>query len=162
MESISSRPSVQRVREALERAGLSAEILVLDETSRTAAEAASALGIAVGQIAASIVFRLPDDRPLLFITSGRHRVNVEVVARQLGLATLHRADADYVKTWSGFSIGGVAPIGWVTTPGITLIDEALSEYEIVWAASGHPHAVYSTTYAELIACTGASPMIVGD
>ncbi|CAM8630935.1 hypothetical protein MCEMAH2_00578 [Candidatus Planktophila dulcis] len=60
------------------------------------------------------------------------------------------------------AIGGVSPIGWISTPEMTLIDEALNDYEIVWAASGHPHAVYPTSYAELIACTGATPMVVGD
>ena len=60
------------------------------------------------------------------------------------------------------TIGGVSPIGWITTPEITLIDQALNDYEIVWAASGHPHAVYPTSYTELIACTGATPMVVGE
>ncbi|MSY68542.1 MAG: YbaK/EbsC family protein, partial [Actinobacteria bacterium] len=63
---------------------------------------------------------------------------------------------------SGYSIGGVSPLGWITHPELILIDEALNDYEVVWAASGHPHAVYPTSYAELIACTGATPMVVGD
>jgi prolyl-tRNA editing enzyme YbaK/EbsC (Cys-tRNA(Pro) deacylase) len=75
---------------------------------------------------------------------------------------LHRVDADYVKEKSGFSIGGVSPLGWISKPEIILIDEALNDYEVVWAAAGHPHAVYPTTYAELIQCTDAKPMIVGE
>jgi len=95
------------------------------------------------------------------ITSGRHRVDTDLVAKNLGVEKLHRADADFVKNASGFSIGGVAPLGWLTKATI-LIDEALSDYEVVWAAAGHPHAVYPSTYTELITCTGAQPMIVGD
>ena len=118
-------------------------------------------GIEVGQIASSLIFKLPDDSPLLIITSGRHRVDTELVAKNLGIEKLGRVDADYVKEKSGFSIGGVAPIGWVS-PATILIDQALNDYEVVWAAAGHPHAVYPTTFAELIECTGAQQMIVGD
>jgi prolyl-tRNA editing enzyme YbaK/EbsC (Cys-tRNA(Pro) deacylase) len=74
---------------------------------------------------------------------------------------LHRVDADYVKEKSGFSIGGVSPIGWLTQATI-VIDEALNDYDVVWAAAGHPHSVFPTTYAELIACTGARAMAVGE
>ena len=115
----------------------------------------------MGQIASSIIFKLGDGSPLLIITSGRHRVDTDLVAKNLGTAKLGRVDADYVKTQSGFSIGGVAPIGWLN-PATILIDQALGEYEVVWAAAGHPHAVYPTTYAELISCTGAKPMVVGE
>jgi len=75
---------------------------------------------------------------------------------------LHRADADFVRDSSGFAIGGVSPVGWINQPAVILIDEALNDYEVVWAAAGHPHAVYPTTYAELIDCTGAKPMVVGE
>jgi prolyl-tRNA editing enzyme YbaK/EbsC (Cys-tRNA(Pro) deacylase) len=135
---------------------------VLTETAKSAAEAAAGLGIEVGQIASSIIFKLPDNSPLLVITSGRHRVDTELVASKLGIEKLERVDADYVKENSGFSIGGVSPLGWISKPEIILIDEALSDYDVVWAAAGHPHAVYPTTYDELIQCTGAQPMIVGD
>jgi prolyl-tRNA editing enzyme YbaK/EbsC (Cys-tRNA(Pro) deacylase) len=83
------------------------------------------------------------------------------VAEKLGIAKLHRVDADYVKEKSGFSIGGVSPVGWIN-PATILIDEALNDYEVVWAAAGHPHSVYPTTFAELIQATGAKPMVVGD
>jgi prolyl-tRNA editing enzyme YbaK/EbsC (Cys-tRNA(Pro) deacylase) len=83
------------------------------------------------------------------------------VASNLGIEKLGRVDADYVKEQSGFSIGGVAPIGWVS-PATILIDQALNDYEVVWAAAGHPHAVYPTSFAELLAITSAKPMIVGE
>jgi prolyl-tRNA editing enzyme YbaK/EbsC (Cys-tRNA(Pro) deacylase) len=97
---------------------------------------------------------------LLIITSGRHRVDTDLVARTLGVEKLDRVDADYVKEKSGFSIGGVAPIGWVS-PATILIDLALNDYDVVWAAAGHPHVVYPTSFAELVTCTGAREMVVG-
>jgi prolyl-tRNA editing enzyme YbaK/EbsC (Cys-tRNA(Pro) deacylase) len=146
----------------METFSIKGEIKVLTETAKSAAEAAAGLGILVGQIASSIIFKLPDQSPLLVITSGRHRVDTELVASKLGVEKLERVDADYVKESSGFSIGGVSPLGWISKPEIILIDEALNDYDVVWAAAGHPHAVYPTTYAELIQCTGAQPMVVGD
>jgi prolyl-tRNA editing enzyme YbaK/EbsC (Cys-tRNA(Pro) deacylase) len=145
----------------LSNSGLTGEVNVLSDSARTAQEAATALGIEVGQIASSLIFKLPDGSPLLVITSGRHRVDTDLVAKNLGIEKLGRVDADYVKEKSGFSIGGVAPIGWVS-PATILIDQALNDYQVVWAAAGHPHAVYPTTFAELLECTGAKPMIVGD
>jgi prolyl-tRNA editing enzyme YbaK/EbsC (Cys-tRNA(Pro) deacylase) len=161
MENVLQNPSVQRVSARLRELGVEGEVHVLSDSARTAQEAADALGILVGQVASSIVFKLDDESPLLVITSGRHRVDTKLVAEKLGIAKLHRVDADYVKEKSGFSIGGVSPVGWVN-PATILIDEALNDYEVVWAAAGHPHSVYPTTYAELIKCTGAKPMVVGD
>jgi len=160
MENVLQNPSVQRVSAKLKELGVNGEVHVLSDSARTAQEAADALGILVGQVASSIVFKLDDESPLLVITSGRHRVDSKIVAEKLGVAKLHRVDADYVKEKSGFSIGGVSPVGWVN-PATILIDEALNDYEVVWAAAGHPHSVYPTTYAELIKCTGAKPMVVG-
>ena len=162
MDGILEKSAVKRVQQALLYNGVHGQIKVLADSARSAAEAAAALGIEVGQIASSIIFKLPDQSPLLVITSGRHRVDTELVARQLGEDKLDRVDADYVKEKSGFSIGGVSPLGWISKPEIILIDEALNDYDIVWAAAGHPHAVFPTTYSELIQCTGAQPMIVGD
>ena len=162
MENVLQNPSVQRVSARLKELGINGEVHVLSDSARTAQEAADALGILVGQVASSIVFKLDDESPLLVITSGRHRVDTKLVAEKLGTAKLHRVDADYVKEKSGFSIGGVSPLGWISKPEIILIDEALNDYDIVWAAAGHPHAVFPTTYSELIQCTGAQPMIVGD
>jgi len=162
MEKILENASVIRVQNFLTNAGLTSQIAALSDSARTAAEAAEALGIEVGQVASSIVFKLPNETPLLVITSGRHRVDTKLVASALGVEKLHRADADFVRDASGFAIGGVSPLGWISKPEIILIDEALSDYDVVWAAAGHPHAVYPTTYDELIQCTGAQPMIVGD
>ena len=162
MDGILEKAAVKRFKEAADSLGVKGEINILAETARTAIDAANGLGIEVGQIASSLIFKLPSGNPLLIITSGRHRVDTELVAKNLNIAELGRADANYVKEVSGYSVGGVSPIGWISTPEITLIDEALNDYEIVWAASGHPHAVYPTSYAELISCTNAKPMVVGD
>ena len=162
MDAVLEKSAVKRVQQALISNGASGQIKVLTDSARSTAEAAAALGIEVGQIASSIIFKLPDQSPLLVITSGRHRVDTELVARQLGEDKLDRVDADYVKEKSGFSIGGVAPIGWINQPKIVIIDQALNDYEVVWAAAGHPHAVYPTTYNELIKCTSARPLIVGE
>ena len=161
MEGVLEKSAVKRVNDALKINGISGQIKVLSESARSAAEAASALGIEVGQIASSIIFKLPNEAPLLVITSGRHRVDTELVAKELSVDNLARVDADYVKELSGFSIGGVAPLGWINPPAITLIDLALNDYEVVWAAAGHPHAVFPTSYEELLTCTGAKPMVVG-
>ena len=162
MDGILEKAAVKRFKEAAELLGITGEINVMAESARTAVDAANSLGIEVGQIASSLIFRLPSGNPLLIITSGRHRVDTALVAKNLGIAELGRADANYVKEVSGYSVGGVSPIGWMTKPEITVIDQALSDYDVVWAASGHPHAVYPTTYAELITCTGAQPMVVGE
>ena len=162
VEHILERASVKRAQEAMDRLNVSGRIHALSESARTSQEAADSLGVEVGQIASSLIFKLPSGGALLIITSGRHRVDTDLVAKNLDIPELGRADANYVKEVSGYSVGGVSPIGWITTPEITLIDEALNDYEIVWAASGHPHAVYPTSYTELIACTGATPMVVGE
>jgi len=161
MDGLLEKAAVKRVINALLEHGCAGEIKVLSDSARTAAEAAAALGIEVGQIASSLIFKLPDGSPLLVITSGRHRVDTDLVAKNLGIEKLGRVDADYVKEKSGFSIGGVAPIGWVS-PATILIDQALNDYEVVWAAAGHPHAVYPTSFAELLAITSAKPMVVGE
>ena len=161
MEGVKEKAAVKRVIAALSEQGLTGEVHVLSDSARTAQEAATALNIEVGQIASSLIFKLPDESPLLVITSGRHRVDTDLVAKKLGIEKLGRVDADYVKEKSGFSIGGVAPIGWVS-PATILIDKALNDYEVVWAAAGHPHAVYPTSFSELLECTGAKPMVVGD
>lgn len=161
MDGVLEKSAVKRVKQALISNRLSTEITVLTESARSAAEAASALGIEVGQIASSIIFKLSDQKPLLVITSGRHRVDTELVADKLGIDKLDRVDADYVKENSGFSIGGVAPIGWTNPPAIVIIDEALSEYEVVWAAAGHPHAVFPSSFNELKSMANATALVVG-
>ena len=162
MDGILEKAAVRRFIDAAQSLGVKGEVTILAETARTAIDAANGLGIEVGQIASSLIFTLPSGNPLLIITSGRHRVDTDLVAKNLGILELGRADANYVKEVSGYSVGGVSPLGWITKPEITVIDEALDDYEVVWAASGHPHAVFPTSYAELISCTGAKPMVVGD
>ena len=162
MDGILEKAAVKRFQEAATKLGVKGEVNILAETARTAIDAANGLGIEVGQIASSLIFKLPSGNPLLIITSGRHRVDTDLVAKNLGIAELGRADANYVKEVSGYSVGGVSPIGWTSQPEVTLIDQALNDYPVVWAASGHPHAVYPTSFDELIACTGATPMVVGD
>ena len=162
MDSILEKAAVKRAQAAFDKHGISGKIKILSDSARTAAEAAAGLGIEVGQIASSLVFKLPDDRSLLVITSGRHRVDTEMVAKLLQVPTLNRADADYVKEISGYSVGGVAPLGWINEPSITLIDEALNDYQVIWAAAGHPHAVFPTTYQELLQASGAKAARVGN
>jgi len=166
MDEILNRPAVRRVRAAIEANALPGEIKILSESAKTAIDAAKGLGIEVGQIASSLVFKLPDGSPLLVITSGRHRVDTDLVAKQLGISALARADADWVKSVSGFSVGGVAPIGWesedLSVRTTVIIDQALSEYEVIWAAAGHPHAVFPTSFDELRRITAAQALTVGD
>ena len=162
MDSILEKAAVKRAQAAFDKHGISGKIKILSDSARTAAEAAAGLGIEVGQIASSLVFKLPDDRSLLVITSGRHRVDTQMVADLLQIPALYRADADYVKEISGYSVGGVAPLGWVNEPSITLIDEALKDYQVIWAAAGHPHAVFPTTYQELLEASGAMAARVGN
>ncbi len=162
MDGILEKAAVKRFQEAAIKLGVKGEVNILAETARTAIDAANGLGIEVGQIASSLIFKLPSGNPLLIITSGRHRVDTDLVAKNLEIPELGRADANYVKEVSGYSVGGVSPIGWTSQPEVTLIDQALNDYPVVWAASGHPHAVYPTSFDELVACTGATPMVIGD
>jgi len=161
LDPILLRPAVERVRSALSSGASPGEIKLLESTARSSKEAADSLGIEVGQIAASIIFRLPNDSPVLVITSGRHRVDTDLITKHLGVAELLRADADYIKNISGFTIGGVSPVGWITSP-LSIIDVALNDYDVVWAAAGHPHAVYPTTFEELQRMTGSTPLVVGE
>ena len=162
MDGILEKAAVRRFIDAAHSLGIDGEIQVLSDSARTAIDAANSLGIEVGQIASSLIFKLPSGNPLLIITSGRHKVDTDLVAQNLNIEKLDRVDADFVKERSGYSIGGVSPLGWISKPEITLIDEALNDYDVVWAAAGHPHAVYPTSFAELARITSATPMIVGD
>lgn len=162
MDHILEKAPVKRVAAAMVERSIAGPINLLGESARTAQDAANALGIEVGQIASSLIFKTPDEKVILIITSGGHRVDTGLVAQHLAVTELLRVDANFVKEFSGFSIGGVSPLGWSNQPDITLIDEALDNYEVVWAAAGHPHAVYPTSFAELIRCTGATSLKVGE
>jgi prolyl-tRNA editing enzyme YbaK/EbsC (Cys-tRNA(Pro) deacylase) len=152
-------PNVVRVRQALRDAGATGEVRVLDDSARTAAEAAAALGVGIGQITNSLVFAA-DGAPLLVLTSGRHRVDTAKVAALVGVGKVGRADADFVRQHAGVAIGGVAPVGH-PEPLRTLVDTALADYDVVWAAAGHPHAVFPTSFDELLRIPGGTAADVG-
>ncbi len=154
-----SHPSVVRVTDRLAELGAAGSVKVLDGSARTAAQAAEQLGIEVAQIANSLVFSA-DGAPLLVLASGGHRVDTAKVAALVGAASVDRADADFVRSHTGFAIGGVAPVGHAE-PLRTLVDTALGQYDEVWAAAGHPHAVFPTTYDELLRLTGGTAADVG-
>ena len=125
-----------------------------------AAAAAAQLGCEVGAIANSLIFSA-DGAPLLVMTSGAHRVDVAKVATLTGVSAVERADARSVRAWTGQVIGGVGPVGH-PSPIRTLVDTWLDSYDVIWAAAGHPHAVFPTTYAELVRITGGTPAEVGE
>ncbi|HYJ77645.1 MAG TPA: YbaK/EbsC family protein [Actinomycetes bacterium] len=133
---------------------------VLDDSARTAAQAAEQLGVGIAQIANSLVFSA-DDAPLLVMASGGHRVDTAKVAALVGAQRVDRADADFVRTHTGFAIGGVAPVGH-PEPLRTLVDNDLAAFDEVWAAGGHPHTVFPTTYDELLRITGGTAADVGE
>ncbi|MCC6497954.1 MAG: YbaK/EbsC family protein [Propionibacteriaceae bacterium] len=144
---------VRRVAAKLAELGHPHEVVMLPVTGRTAADAASALGIELGQIAKSIVFRRrEDDAAVLVVTSGDLRVDEHKVSALVG--KVGRADADFVKAATGFSIGGVSPVAHSREP-VILIDTQLFRFEQVWAAAGHPYAVFPLSPAELVQLTGA-------
>lgn len=147
-------PAVDRVRRALQAHGLDPEIRWFPEAATTAPAAAAALGIPVGAIANSLVFTL-DGEPLLVLTSGAHRVDTGWLGQRLG-GTIGRASKDAVKRATGQVIGGVAPVGH-PSPVRTLVDVALAEYPVVWAAAGHAHTVFPTSFGELVRITGGEP-----
>ena len=154
----SQRPEgVQRVADFLQKAGHSHQPVMLDDAARTAQQAADALGVLLGQIAKSIIFRRKsDDAAVLVITSGDKRVDEAKVQALVceGTAKLGRADADFVKSKTGFTIGGVAPVAHLSPP-VTLLDQELFRFETIWAAAGHPHAVFEVTPAALQALSQA-------
>jgi prolyl-tRNA editing enzyme YbaK/EbsC (Cys-tRNA(Pro) deacylase) len=146
-----SHPSIQRVAEALAAAGATGVIRVLPDAAPTAAAAAEQLGCEVGAIANSLIFD-GDGVPVLILTSGAHRVDTGKVAAELGIAKLRRATPEFVREHTGQAIGGVAPVGH-PAPVRTLVDRTLATYDEVWAAGGIPHAVFPSTYDELLRIT---------
>lgn len=143
----------RRVTARLAELGHHSTPLMLPVTGRTAQDAAEALGIQLGQIAKSIVFRrVADDVAVLVVTSGDRRVDERKVTGLVG--TIGRADADFVKRSTGFSIGGVSPVAHASEP-VVLIDRELFRFEVIWAAAGHPYAVFPLTPGDLVRLTGA-------
>jgi prolyl-tRNA editing enzyme YbaK/EbsC (Cys-tRNA(Pro) deacylase) len=147
---ISLKPSVERVRQALRSMGLAPEVTEFSESTRTAAEAAVAIGTAVGQIAKSLVF-IAGCEPVLVIASGSNRVDVEKLHRLLGKKVI-RPDAESVRRTTGFSIGGVPPVGHEKRLR-TLVDEDLLNFTVVYAAAGSPNAVFAISPRELLRIT---------
>ena len=144
---------VQRVAAALQAKGHPHAPVMLDDAARTAQQAADALGIAVGQIAKSIIFRRKsDDAAVLVIASGDRRVDEKKVDAIVGKTG--RADAEFVKAKTGFTIGGVSPLAHATPP-VTLIDRELFRFDTIWAAAGHPHGVFQLRPQDLVALTHA-------
>lgn len=146
--------AVARVRAALDAAGARGQIRLLADSARTAQAAAAALGVEMAQIANSLVFEAAG-QPLLVLASGVARVDTAVIAEILGVEEVRQATPQFVRTHTGFVIGGVAPLGHLH-PLATLVDVHLATYPVVWAAAGHPHAVFDTTYDELLRLTGGS------
>ncbi|WP_375498208.1 YbaK/EbsC family protein [uncultured Jatrophihabitans sp.] len=149
-------PNCVAVDGILTAAGVPGRVRVLDEAAPTAAAAATLVGVEVGAIANSLVFATVEDEPLLVLTSGAHRFDTGKVAALGGTTALHRASPDFVHAATGRRIGGVAPVGH-PAPLRTVVDVALREFDVVWAAGGIPHAVFPTTFAELVALTGGAP-----
>jgi prolyl-tRNA editing enzyme YbaK/EbsC (Cys-tRNA(Pro) deacylase) len=144
------------VDEVLERAGVAGRVQMLAEAVPTASAAAALVGVEVGAIANSLVFATAEDEPLLVMTSGAHRVDTAKVAALVGTAQLRRASADFVYAATGQRIGGVAPVAH-PRPLRTVVDVALADYPQIWAAGGIPHAVFPTTFDELVKLTDGLP-----
>ena len=152
--------NTQRVSDVLAAAGSTGEVRTLSDSARTAALAAEQLAVPVGAIANSLVF-LADDEPLLILTSGAHRVDTDRVAATIGAGSVHRASPEVVRAATGQAIGGVGPVGH-PAPIRTLVDVALAGHDVVWAAAGTAHTVFSTSFAELLRLTGGTATEVGD
>src|SRR5215472_16958787 len=151
-------PTAIKVAGMLRELGVPGDVRELPEPAPTAATAAAQLGCEVGAIANSLVFNA-DGAPLLVLTSGAHRVDTATVAALVGAATVKRADPEFVRQATGQVIGGVAPVGH-PAPLRTLVDTWLEPYDVVWAAAGHAHTVFPTSFAELLRITSGTPAAV--
>lgn len=146
------KPSAQRVQEALAAHGLGLEVREFPASTRTAEDAAAAIGCTVAQIAKSLIFRgKTSDRPVLVIASGANRVDEKKISALIG-EKIGKADAEFVRARTGFAIGGVPPVGHLEAP-ITVIDRDLLALEEIWAAAGTPNAVFRLTPGDLTALT---------
>lgn len=146
-------PSAQKVQQALQALGVTLQVVELPDSTRTAIEAAQAVGCQVGQIVKSLVFKTKrSQRALLVIASGSNRVDEKLIEARIG-EPLGKADAEFVRQQTGFAIGGVPPLGHAS-PLLTFIDQDLLQYERVWAAAGTPHAVFALNPADLARMTG--------
>jgi len=147
------KPSAQKVQDALAARGFTNAVVELPDSTRSAAEAAAAVGCEVAQIVKSLVFRAQETgRAVLVLASGAHRVDEKRIAELVG-EPIGKADAGFVREQTGYAIGGVPPVGHAREP-VTLVDEDLLRLERIWAAAGHPNAVFGLTPPELVAMTG--------
>jgi prolyl-tRNA editing enzyme YbaK/EbsC (Cys-tRNA(Pro) deacylase) len=151
-----SHPTAAKVAELLIARGCSGPFREFEASTKTAADAAGALGCEVGQIASSLVFLL-DGVPIVILKSGAFRVDTDHFSSLVGGGVLSRASAEDVRTATGQAIGGVSPIGWPGEMSV-YIDDSLADYPEVWAACGTPNAVFATSYAQLIDLTNAQPV----
>ena len=153
------KSSAQKVQKALQARGLNCEVVQMQKTTRTAKDAAQAVGCEVGQIVKSLIFKTKQSRkPILVVASGVNRVNEKVLARQIA-EPVRMADPEFVREMTGFAIGGVPPVGHLN-PLTIFIDEDLQQYEEIWAAAGTPHAVFKLTPAELKMITNGTVISV--
>jgi prolyl-tRNA editing enzyme YbaK/EbsC (Cys-tRNA(Pro) deacylase) len=151
--------SAQRVQDELNRLGLEATVVELDQSTRSAGDAAAAVGCALGQIAKSLVFQgKSSGKPILVITSGVHRVDEAMLSRHTG-ESIGRASAEFVREATGFAIGGVPPVAHAS-PLTIYFDETLLEFQRIWAAAGTPRALFEVDPARLLAVTGAESIRV--
>jgi len=153
-------PNAATVARALARLGVAGVVRELPERAATAADAAALLGIEVGAVANSLIFDA-DGQPLLVLTSGAHRADTLLLSGIAGAGSVRRASPDFVRQHTGQPIGGVAPVGH-PKPLRTIVDVDLSRYAVVWAAGGHPHYVFPTTYDELLRVTAGEAAEVGE
>jgi len=150
---MSISPSALKVQQALEALGFNLQVVELPASTRTAVEAAQAVGCQVGQIVKSLIFKAKhSEQPILVVASGSNRVNEKSVEALIG-EPLGKADADFVRQRTGFVIGGVPPVGHAE-PLNTFVDEDLLQYAVIWAAAGTPNAVFRLSPADLVKMTG--------
>ena len=152
-------PSARKVQQALQALGLDLQVVELPGSTRTAAEAAQAVGCQVGQIVKSLIFKAKrSQRPIMVVASGQNRVDERLVEALIG-EPLGKADADFVRERTGFVIGGVPPVGH-TERLETYIDEDLLQFDEIWAAAGTPHAVFRLTPEDLMHMTGGKVAVI--
>jgi Cys-tRNA(Pro) deacylase len=153
------KPSAQRVQEALQDHGLTCEVVQMQDTTRSAEDAARAVGCEVGQIVKSLIFEgTQSHQPVLVVTSGANRANEKTIGKNLA-ESIKMAAPEFVREMTGFAIGGVAPVGH-RLPLKIFIDEDLLQYEEIWAAAGTPHAVFKLTPDELKMITNGTVISV--
>jgi prolyl-tRNA editing enzyme YbaK/EbsC (Cys-tRNA(Pro) deacylase) len=151
--------SVKKVQQTLKSLGFSDEIVIFPDSTRTAIEAAQAVGCSVGQIVKSLVFKgAQSHKPVLALVSGANRVNEKRLASLVG-EDIEKADADFVRQHTGFAVGGVPPLGHVA-PLLAFIDRDLLQYDEIWAAAGSPHAVFRLTPDDLRSMTGGEVVVL--